>query len=487
MRAVSKESFLINTIWKFTDVIVRKIIALVISIILARLVAPEAYGVIALTTVFITFTDIFILNGFNIALIRKKDVEEIDYSTVMTMSLLFTLIMYFVFFFTAPYFADYYQNHELCSVLRVITILLFFQSIATVVRAKGTRNLKFKEMAISSFSSNVTAGLVAVILAYNNWGVWALVVQQLIANFMDMVIMMYLLHWQLSFKMSLIRASGMFRFTIGVLGTSFLDFLGNNVCNLVIGKSYTLKTLGYYNRGNMLPEVIGLNIYNAITSVLLPTLASYQDDTNKMKNITRRVMNLTLFVIFPLMFGLMGIADILIPVLLTDKWIPSIPLLYFCAVYYALNPIRAIGYSVFFAKGKSSYSVRIEIVRALLMIIGLIIVIVFIKGSLIDVLISNTIVCFIVVLSTQYFVSKCIGYTFGELVLDIFPSLSCSLCMMFVVYYIGRMDVNPLLLLIIQIISGCLFYVGIAFVTKNKNVTTVKLLIFQRIVNHGKN
>lgn len=484
MEKVSKESFAINTIWKFTDVVVRKIVGMVISIILARLVAPEAYGVIALTTIFITFTDIFILNGFNVALIRKSEVEDIDYSTVTSMSLIFTSLMYMVFFLTAPFFAVFFDSPELCDVLRVITILLFFQSIATVVRAKGTRELKFKKMAVSAFASNLSAGLIAVFFAYYGWGVWALVAQQLIANFIDMTIMMVMFRWRLSFMLSVERARIMFKFTMGVLGSSFLDFLGNNVSNIVIGKSYSTKMLGYLNRGNMLPEVIGLNIYSAITSVLLPTLASYQDDTKRMKEICRRVMSLTLFIIFPLMFGLMGIADVLIPVLLTEKWAPCIPMLYFCAITYALNPIRSIGYSVFYAKGQSENCVKLEIVRSSLLISGLIIVICILKGSLIDVLISNTIVCLFVSATTQYLVRRCIGYDFRELFKDIFPSLILSLLMMILVFLIGKIELSPILLLVIQITVGGLFYVGMAAIIRDKNLMVLSDYLTQKLTKY---
>ena len=137
--------------WKFADMISNKLILLVITILLARLITPEAYGVVALTMVFIGFSDIFILNGFNIALIRKETVDEIDYSTVTAMSLVFTVFMYMIFFVAAPYIANFYKSPDLCLVLRVITILLFFKSIVSVIRAKGTRELQFKRMVLSAF------------------------------------------------------------------------------------------------------------------------------------------------------------------------------------------------------------------------------------------------------------------------------------------------------------------------------------------------
>lgn len=347
MRRVTSNQFANNAMWKFADMISNKLILLVITILLARLITPEAYGVVALTMVFIGFSDIFILNGFNIALIRKETVDEIDYSTVTTMSLVFTVFMYLIIFVTAPYAASFYKSPDLCLVLRIITILLFFRSIVSVIRAKGTRELQFKRMVISAFISNVSAGVIALVLAYLGWGIWALVAQQLLAGFLDMIILMHIFRWHLSLKISFSVVKGMLKFTVGVLGTSFLDFLGNNVSSLIIGKSYSTKDLGYYNRANILPETIGLNAYNSINSVLLPTLASLQNDRDAMKRVTRKVMSLTEYIILPMMFGLIGVANVLIPVLLTDKWVSSIPLMYFCCISFAINPIRAIGYNVF--------------------------------------------------------------------------------------------------------------------------------------------
>ena len=484
MDKVSKEVFIKNTTWKFMDVVSHKLIALVISVLLARLIVPEAYGIIALTTVFITFTDIFILNGFNIALIRKPQVDKLDYSTVTTMSIVFTSLMYVSFYLIAPSISLFYNSPELCSVLRVITLLLFFQSLATVVRAKATRELQFKKMAVSTFSANVSSGVIAVVLAYMGLGVWALVAQQLLANFLEMTIVMVLFKWHFSVMFSYKRAKEMFSFTLGVLGTSFLDFLGNNVCSLVIGKSFSTRDLGYYNRGNMFPETIGLNIYSAITSVLLPTLASYQNDNKSMKHITRQVMSLSLFVLFPLMFGLMGVANNIVPLLLTEKWIPCIPLMYFCCFSYAINPIRAIGYSVFYAKGYSELGVKVELQRATMMIIGLFVVITLLHGTLINVMLSNTIVSILIALSTHHYVKKCIDYNYSELFIDIFPSLLLSIMMMVVIMSVGFLTFSPIVLLILQIISGGLFYVSAAFILRNKNVAFLKFYLYSYVKTH---
>lgn len=469
MMKVSANQFASNAMWKFMDVISRKMISLVISVVLARLIAPEAYGVIALTTVFITFSDIFILNGFNIAIIRKERVRDIDYSTVICMSFAFSAVLYVLFFIAAPYVSAFYESPELKSVLRVITILIFFQSIATVIRAKGTREMAFKKMSISAFLSNVSAGVIGVILAYFGWGVWALVVQQLLANFFDMIVMMIMFKWHLSFKFSGAIAKQLSRFTFGVLGTSFLDFLGNNVNSLVVGKSYSTTDLGYYNRGNMFPETIGLNTYNAINSVLLPTLASRQNDEESMKRVTRKVMSLTEYIIFPMMFGLIGVSNILVPFLLTEKWNPCIALLNFCCIYYAVNPIRAIGYSVFYAKGESKITVRIEVMRAALMIANLLVIVVLLNKSIYWLMASNAIISIIVAMVTQYLVKKCIGYSHKELFADLLPALVMSVIVMLITRGIGFINIGRFPLLLLQMMNGVGFYVLASIIFRNRN------------------
>jgi len=469
MIQVSSAQFASNASWKFIDFIARKIAGLVISIILARLIAPEEYGAIALTLVFVTFSDIFILNGFNVALIRKEKASEIDYSTVMTMSLSFTIVLYVILFFAAPFFATFYNIPKLCLILRIITILLFFGAVASVIRSKGTRELKFKKMAVSSFISNITAGLIAIVLAYLEWGVWALVAQLLIANFLDMVVMMILFRWRFSLHFSPQIAKSMLKFTTGVIGTSFLDFFGNNVCNLIIGKSYSTKDLGYLNRSNIFPETVGLNVFNSINSVLLPTLTSKQNDDIEMKRVVRKVLSFTEYLILPMMLGLIGVANTLIPVLLTDKWARCIPLMYFGCIYYAVNPIRAISYNVFYAKGISVYSIRIEIVRSFLMIVGILLVVFAFRGSLLWVLFSNVIVSFIVAFASQKLMKSCIRYSYFELFTDILPSLIMSLIMLTVILFIGQIQINMIALLAIQIVAGVSLYWLMSILTNNEN------------------
>lgn len=469
MEQVTANQFSSSIFWRFSDLFSRKAIGLVISIILARLIVPEAYGVIALTTVFIGFTNIFILTGFNVALIRKESVSDLDYSTVTTISLSCSAIIYLVCFVFAPLFADFYETSHLCEVLRVMLLSLLFLAIANVVRAKAMREMQFKRLSLISFTCNVASSIVAVVFAYQGYGVWALVIQQLLASILDTLLMLLVFKWKLSFKFSHSAAKEMFGFTMGVLGSSFLDFLANNLNGLIIGKKYSTTDLGYYDRGNMFPEVIGANLYGTISNVLLPTLSSCQNDAERMKRIARKVMSFTAFIIFPILFGLIGVSKVFVPLILTEKWIPCIPLLCLCCLYYVINPIKSIGYSVFYAKGKSRFCMRVEMARVSLMIVGLMLIVVL-DAPIHFVVISNIVICLAVSLFSQYYVREILSYTYTELFKDLAPSLFFSLILMVVTYFIGEIEENRFLIFCIQIISGAGIYALLSWGFKVKEL-----------------
>lgn len=469
MEPVTSVQFINSTFWKFIETISKKGLSLIISLVLARMLMPEHYGIIALTTVFITFSDIFILNGFNIALIRKYDVKPVDYSTVMCLSLIFSGLLYFVFFLTAPLIADYYNTAELKPVLRIIMLLLFFQSCSTVERAKATREMQFKLMSIVAFTSNIVAGGIGVALAYKGFGVWALVVQQVSLNFFDMILMTIFLKWDFSLHFSRASAKELLKFSMGVIGASFLDFAGNNITSLVIGKVNSPVNLGYYNRGAMLPEQVYMNVYNTINSALLPMLASRQTNIERIKAVVRRIIPITTYIIFPLLGGLMIVAPRLVPFLITDRWLPSVPLMQWICVIYAFNAIRAVNGNVLYAIGKSKLNFRIETIRCFTLITVMVLTLNVLKLGLNFLVASNAMVAVLVALLTQFWTKKQIGYTYGELFWDIAPALILTSTMIIIVFFVGYLPLGDTSLLFIQIFVGIVVYICLSKIFRIKS------------------
>lgn len=470
MEKVSSKQFAYNALWKFIELISSKVVSLIISIVLARLLMPEAYGIVALTTIFITFSNIFIQNGFNIALIRNEHISDIYYSTVMLLSGSFATILYLLIFIGAPWFANFYGEPQLSSLLRTITILLFFQSISSVIKAKGTRELCFKKMSLIAFIATTVSGIVGVIMAYLGCGVWSLVVQQILTFLIEMILLIILFRWRFSLRFSWSIAKEMLHFTFGVLGASFIDFFGNSTYNLVIGKTYSTADLGYYSKGYLFPEVISLNTYNAINSVLLPTLATRQNDHEDLKQVSRKVLSFTLYIIFPMMGGLLITADNFIPFLLTDKWNPCIPLLRYSCIYYALNPIRAICCNIYYSKGDSKRSAMFESVRTILMIAVLAFIVLVYKGDVYTIGLAGALISIIMAVVAFLMSRSVISYKFTEFIKDVLPSLILTLIMMLCAYFAGSIVPNHAVSLFAQIIVGVIVYLGLSALTKSSNL-----------------
>lgn len=486
MKKVTSVQFADSVIWKFIDLVFRKIVSLGLAVLLARLLDPEVYAIIALTTVFISFSDIFILNGFSIALIRKENINEQDYSTTFCMSLFTSITLYFAFWILAPYIADFYKILELKNVLRVISISIIFQSLTTIIRAKATRELEFKKIAISTSISNILAGIIGLIAAYKGYGVWSLVLQQVAANFFDMLLMIFLFKWKIILNFSKYICIDVLKFSLGIFGISFLDFCVNNINMLTIGKYYSKSTIGYLNRATVIPETIGLNVYNAIGSAILPTLSLQQNNLEEMKKIVRKVVSFSIYIIFPLMFGLISISDILIPILLTNKWISIIPLMNIICINYAINPIRSIAYNVFYVKKENKLGIMVEVFRFVITVINLIITVVIMNESIINLLIINLIISFSIVIFTQYLLNKILYYGFKEFIEDIFPTTVMTAILFYTVRLITFDNLfSDFYLLVTKILVGIFCYILLSYFTKNKNFIAIIEYLRIRVQKDG--
>lgn len=486
MQEVTTMEFASNSVWKFLELFSKKVIALVLSTILALLLSPDVYGIVALTTVFITFSDIFIMNGFNVALVRKKEICDVDYSTVMVMGVCFSTVLYALFFFLAPFLAKFYKEPEFCNVLRVLSVLIFFKAIASVIKARATRELQFKKMSFVSVLTSTLAILFGIAFAINGFGVYALVFQQLLANLLDVIALSFVFRWKYSLRFSKQSAGEMTRFTLGVLGTSFLDFFGNNLSNLVVPKVYSSTELGYLNRGNAYPETIGLNMYNSINGVLLPTLASRQDNEEGMKRAIRKVISVSCYMIFPLMFGMIAVSDSFVTVVLTEKWVPCIPILICSSLLYALNPIRAIGYNVFYAIGKSKRCVQIEAVRTLLYVLNLLVTIVVLRKSIYVFAALNVGIALVCVIITQHLVGKCVQYRWQEFFKDVIPTFLLCIVMILGVRTVCYLKISGPIILVLQIVLGALIYVVGSIITRNSSWLFLSAYLSQMLVSRLK-
>ena len=442
MKQVSKKQFTSGAMWKIIESFSSKGITMVVSFILARMLYPEDYGVIALTTIFINFSNILIEGGFSTTLIRKKDVDDSDYSCVLTVSFTIATVLYIIFFIIAPYVAEYYEEPLFCPVLRVLSLTVFISAFSATRSAIVNRNMQFRFLCYCNIISSIISGAIGIIAAYNGAGVWALVIQRLLYNALLTTLLFIKVRFKIKWMVSIERIKEIVQFSTGVISASLLYFVANNLYGIVIGKKYSVEDLGYYSKGNQLPEQLSLYTFTAVSGVLLPTISSYQDDVERVKHIIRKVTAFSSYVIFPLMVGLMLTSDEMIVLLLSAKWRPAAPIMIGACIYYIGMPFTLMNAQVYYALGHSFMKLRIEVIRFFMMAIGLFFGSFVLNCSISQLAIIGGIIMIIAALISAFEAGKMLHYSFKEMFVDIWKPIICTAITGIIVWFFCRTPVS---------------------------------------------
>ncbi len=441
-----------------------------ISAVLARLLTPDDYGLIALTTVFTNLSEILIDAGFGTALIRKKEVDDNDYACVFAISCAVSLFLYILLFFAAPFVSAYYEKPELTSVLRVMSLVLFIQAFASTRNAFVNRNMQFKLLMKCNTAASVISGAVGVAAAYCGLGVWALVLQRLLQQVIITVLLFVSVKWKPKLRFDSARFKELFGFSAGVIGASLVNYVENCVNSLVVGKHYSVADLGYMDKGNILPEQISLNSFGAMTNVLLPTVSSYQNDIERLKLVIRKVLRYTAYVMLPVMLGMLVVSREAILVLFTEKWLPSVPLMQFICIYYIATPLMLIDVQVFFGLGHSKTRLKTEIYRMFFILAGVVLCCFVFKLEIKYLVMMNAVAASLGTFVTHLEVKKLIGYTLTERLRDSYKSLISALVMCGVVigvkYLLSSVSLPVIVLLLIEVLIGAVTYLVLSVLLK---------------------
>ncbi len=443
--------------WKFGERIIAQGISFIISTILARILMPEMYGTISLVLIFINLANVFITNGLGEALIRKKDADDTDFSTVFYCSLLVSIILYGVLFVSAQWIADFYDNAELVLVLRVLSLQIPLSSVKTIQNAYVSKHLLFKKFFFSTLGGTIVSGIIGIIMALNGAGVWALVEQYLVNSIVDMTVLFFTVPWRP--KRIFDKNAARFAFSYGwkLVAASFINQLYSEIRSIIIGKKYTTSDLAYYQKGDHFPSLVITNINSSISTVLFPAMATVNDDIERLKNMTRRSMKLTSYIIFPMLAGLIAVADPLIRLLLTEKWMLCIPFLRLGCLYWLFQPMQTANYQAIKAVGRSDICLKLEFVKKG---IGIALIIITMQISVFALALSNVFVACLSMILNMAPNKKLIGYGFGEQFRDIAPATILSAIMGTLVWSVSLLQMPDMVTLIIQLIMGGCLYLG---------------------------
>lgn len=466
-----KTSVITSLLWKFLERIGTQGVQFIVAIVLARLLSPADFGLIALVTVFVTIANVFVQSGLNTALIQKKNADNLDFSTVFYSCLALAIILYMGLFFGAPIIAKFYNNQvELIPVIRVLGLMLPLGALNSIQEAYVARNMMFKKLFYRSIGAIIPAGIIGVVCAYLGFGIWSLVAQQLSNALLICVIMWFTVKWRPCLSFSLERWKGLFSFGWKLLCSALLDTFYRNIRDLVIGKLFMPADLGFYNRGDQFPKIIIANINSSIQSVLLPSLSTVQDDRARLKSLARRSIKTSSFLILPMMTGLAAVAKPLTLVVLGEKWLPAVPFIQICCFSYAFWPIHTTNLSAINAVGRSDVFLKLEIIKKCYGFAVLALAI-WLFRSPIGIAMSAAITAPLGSFVNAYPNKKLLNYGFIEQMKDFVPSLLLSLVMGVIVYFGGdimtdSLGVSPVLLLIVSVVVGLLLYLGLAKVLR---------------------
>ena len=462
-----KATVLSSLVWKFLERIGTQGVSFIVAIALARMLAPADFGMIALVSVFIALANVFVQSGLNTALIQKKDADNLDFSTVLYASLAIAAFLYGVLYACAPVLADFYNGQaELVPVIRVLGLILLLGAVNSVQEAYVARNMMFKKLFYRSVGAVVPSGIFGVILAFFDFGIWALVGQQLMNSCLICVIMWLTVKWRPQLTFSFARFKGLFSFGWKLLCSALIDTGYSNLRNLVIGKLFSPADLGFYNRGDQFPNIIITNINTSIQSVLLPSLSTVQDDKQRLKSLARRSIKTSAFLILPMMAGLAAVAEPLTLLVLGEKWLPAVPFIQICCFSYAFWPIHTTNLSAINAVGRSDVFLKLEIIKKCY---GLVILCIAIYAfrSPIGIAMSAAVTAPLGSFVNAYPNKKLLNYGFIEQMKDFLPSMLLSIVMGVSVYLLGRfltveLEMNTAILLLVVIIAGTVLYAGLA-------------------------
>ncbi len=447
--------------WSFIDNIANVGVAFLVGLVLARLLTPAEYGIMAMIAIFIAISTSIVDSGFSNALIRKVRIERIDYNTVFFFNLVVSIALYVILYAAAPAISDFFKEPVLTDVLRVLGWVLVINAFGIIPRTILVRNIDFKTQTKVSVISSVASGVVGISMAMTGWGVWSLVWQQLSRQFLNSLFLWLFCKWIPAWEFSVKSFKEMFNFGYKLLLSGLLDTVYKNIYYVVIGRFYNSAQLGQYTRAEQFNTIFSSNLTSVVQRVSYPVLSSIQEEPERLREAYQRVIKLTMLVAFACMLGLAAVAKPLIIILIGEKWMPAVVFLQIICFSGMLYPLHAINLNILQVKGRSDLFLKLEIIKKIIAVGPVAIGIFY---GIEYMLWGGVLTSFIAYFLNSYYSAKLIHYPTKEQLKDIFPTFAVSLIVAAAMWSLSLLDMPMYVLLFVQIVAG----LALAFVLYEK-------------------
>lgn len=449
--------------WSAIDNVVQFGVQFIVSIVLARLLSPDDYGLIGIITIFTTVCTAIINGGFSNALIRTQKPTDEDYNTAFICNLLMSILLYAIVFICSPLIADFFNRQELVALTRVSSFTMIIGALAIVQQARLTKRIDFKTQTKITLIASVASGVIGISLALMDFGVWALVMQGIISQLLRTILLWIYNHWIPSIRFSKESFNRLFGFGWKMMASSILDSLWTQLYQVVVGKFYSPATLGQYTRAKQFSTMFSSNLTTVIQRVTYPVLSDIQDEKERMVAAYRKIIKTTMFMTFALMFALGAVSEPLLYCLIGPKWHESATYLPLICLVSSLYPLHAINLNMLQVQGRSDLFLGLEIAKK---IIGLAPLFIGAFVGIFPMLYTTVITSIISYFLNSYFSGKLLGYSSWMQLRDIAPSFFISLSMAVIVFCLRFLPFSNWLILPMQILLGIIVFFFLCKITK---------------------
>jgi len=458
----------------------QQIIVFSITIILARILSPAEYGIMAMLGVFMALSQTFLDFGISSALIQRQDITQKDLSTVFYLNIITGSVLTLILFFSAPVIANFYSKPELVNITKFMSLNFIIISFGIVQNTLITKRIDFKRRMKISLPSLVISGTIAIILAVKGFGVWSLAIQSVLHRFSNTIIIWFIEKWRPSLQFSINSIKKIIGFSVNMFGSGLLDTIFRKLDILLIGKFFSAVDLGFYSRAIGLQQMPIRNTHAALKQVTFPLLSKIQDDDIRLKRVFRKIIKVVAFIGFPMLLGMLVVADPLIRVLITEKWLPSVKYLQLLCIGGLTYSISAMNLNILLVKGKADIFFKLEIVKKIMILVGIFIGLFW---GIMGLIIGRMIVGYFAFILNIYYSGKQINYTVIEQLKDLLPYLMVSIIMAISVYFLDISFVgdNFALKLLLEITTGVLIYYLIARFTRLDGLIYITEIIKEKI------
>ena len=476
--AYSRKKIIGSAILKLLERTCSQLIAFAVTIILARILMPEEYGIIAILMVFINIANVIVDGGLSTALIQKKESDNIDFSTIFVFSIALATIIYAFLYIIAPYIAQFYDNKQLIPVLRVLGLVIFFQSFNAIQRAYISKYMLFSKLLFSSLGATALSGIVGISMAYLGYGVWALVSQQVVNQLANVTIMWFTVEWHPKIIFAYDRFKGLFSYGWKIFTTNIIVAIYEDVRSLLIGKIYQPSALAYFDRGKQFPNLIMSNINASMQTILLPVFADVQEDRMRVKQMIKRSVDLTNFFVFPFLILVIVAAKPLVLFVLTEKWIDAVPFIRIFCIAYLFMPIQDSNMSAIRALGYSGITLKLEIIKK---VIEAAVLVVSFTINVYAVAWGIVLYNFISLFVNLYPCKKILNYGIWEQIIDLLPNIVIAIVAGGFTYCITELDISPFVMLLIQTVMYSIIYLLLNKILKTEGYLYLKEMLSRNI------